>query len=225
MTDYDFSQFAGKASAAIGGLTTIGSNYQQASKPKVINGWEANLPMASRLGSQGYGSLGQIESDYGFLENISAGMPTQQEIRGMSSNEKGLNVLSSTATGALTGLQVGGPGGALAGGVVGLGAGLGGVFQGDEVAKQRNLNNMGLLADTMERGARSINYSADNYLDYLSDQKASRVLARGGKIHKQRAIQEFADRIMNNRTVNEHSRSAGIVRQKVDGGVKIRIKR
>jgi len=59
------------------------------------------------------------------------------------------NTFNSTLSGALTGAQIGGPWGALAGGVIGLGSGLIGIFEGNRRAREEadKLNNMAMEAN------------------------------------------------------------------------------
>ena len=182
---------------------------------------QQNLNNLNAIGKYRYDNVGQLVNDYNYL-NINPSL-NFDDVRGMTTGQKALGTLSLGASGALTGLSIGGPWGALAGGVIGTAAGAYGWITGDKNAESfiRDARMNGQYASI--NGRKNAEANTENY---LNDEQGERIVsAKGGKIRRHQSIQEFADRILNNRTKNEPSRSAGIERQRVDGGLRIRIKR
>lgn len=61
----------------------------------------------------------------------------RKDVRGVTGGQMALNTGKSVLSGVTTGLQIGGPWGALAGGIIGLGSGLAGIFTGNARADRR----------------------------------------------------------------------------------------
>lgn len=134
------------ASSAIGGALAIGQGALgildtslQAAKIQDTSGYENEVGLLGRAGNRNYYDFDQLSTDYA---NTDMGLDFDYDaIRGMGGKgvtmEKASAVGSSALQGAMTGLQVGGPWGALIGGVVGGGSALAGVFAGDSAARSK----------------------------------------------------------------------------------------
>lgn len=114
------------------------------------------------------------------LSNVSYG-----DVRGMSEGQQGLNTLSTTASGATAGFNVGGPIGAIVGGGLGLVSGLLGSSAGYNKAKgeQQRLNKLTTNANNVAlsnfiNSANSIESNNDNML-------LRNHFAQGGNVYNQ----------------------------------------
>lgn len=98
-----------------------------------------------------WNSLNRIKDDYSW-----------KDIRGGSNGQRGINTLSSTASGITTGASIGGPIGAVVGGAVGLGSALTGWLTGNRKAKKkaRKLNQQAKEAN--ERALNAFEVRAEN---------------------------------------------------------------
>lgn len=108
---------------------------------------------------------------------------TYSDIRGGSTAQRGLNTLSSIGSGAIGGASIGGPIGAIAGGIVGLGSSIAGWIAGDSKAKRktRELNNKIEAANRHVQGAF---VNAAHSIDELNDMNIlSNYSAYGGPIN------------------------------------------
>ena len=129
-----FDSFMGKASTVLSGASGIIGNAMQNAETNDVSGYKDNIDSASNtnfdLGD--YDSLMASYNPLALNNRVS-----YEQIRGGSTVGRVGNVLSATASGALTGGSAGGPWGALAGAVVGLGSGIGGWIAGDSKAKNK----------------------------------------------------------------------------------------
>ena len=218
---------AGGITAGLTGATSILTNAFQSAQIRDTSMQQGIIDDLSRAGNYNYNNYDQLANDYSQTQfNHSFGY---DDIRGMNTMQKVGSVGTSALQGATTGLQIGGPWGALIGGVVGLGAGLGGVFAGDSAAraKQDSLNlQASIAADTARQ-----NFSAahERIGDNMHRQNAVNAVAKGGPIRRQ-SIQEYADKVLRARStapkMREHHGYGGkIQRIKGENGLTIRIKK
>lgn len=201
----------------LSGLSDIAGNVMRLTQIKDTSAQQNQINDLSRVGLFGYSSYDQLQRDY---NDTNFNVPiSYKDIRGMSGGEKAGAIGSSTLSGAMTGLQIGGPWGALIGGVIGAGAGIGGVIAGDRKAQAQKdfLENQATIAsDTAlaNMGAAS---------DYLGEKGArwreAHMVAKGGPIRRQ-SLQEFADRVLGTKT----ERQPIIKKTYCKGGLKISIK-
>ena len=141
------SDVLGKAGAALGGITGMAQTAINAAKIKDTSEEQSSIDILNNqpVNFDSYNSLEQLWNSTSFANT----QYTAEEIRGMNGWQKAGSVLSAAGQGAMTGLQAGGPWGALAGAVVGTGAGLAGVFTGDAKARREasRLNSEGMIAN------------------------------------------------------------------------------
>ena len=219
-----------KASAAIGGgiaalqgATQIMGNVMNMTQIADTTEQENQIKGVSELGNTDYNSFEQINADYEKL----AASPMRfdyQTIRGKSNEELAGGVATSALSGAAAGLAVGGPWGALAGGVVGLGAGLAGVFTGNRAARDRK-ERLELEADVASRQAqRNLSLANENMMDYNFRSGVSRRADFGGKINRKRSIEDFAARALRKPRFREDAVTPIVARHGEDGTI-VRIKR
>lgn len=219
------SAVAGGAVAALQGITSILGNTFNMAQISDTSQYENQIDEIGEIGNTGYSTFEQLNQDYDRL----AGSPMRidkRDIRGKTDGELAGGVLSSTLSGAATGLTVGGPWGALAGGVIGAGAGIAGVITGNKNADIRK----GMLEQEASANAyeaqRNLSLANENLMDYNFRSGVSRRAAMGGKIvRNEMGIQEFADRVMKRSRGNDTTRSAGVIRRHEKGGTVVRIKR
>lgn len=156
-----------KVSAGLSGATSILGTALDAAKIKDTNTEQSIIDdLASKETDLGnYDSLEQLFTNTSFANTGY----NWKDVRGMNEGQMAGSVLSATAQGAMTGLQVAGPWGALGGAAVGLGAGLGGIFAGNAKAKKEanRLNYAGDMANktfvrNFENSSRNIAMNSKN---------------------------------------------------------------
>lgn len=156
-----------KVSAGLSGATSILGTALDAAKIKDTNTEQSIIDdLASRETDLGnYDSLEQLFTNTSFANTGY----NWKDVRGMNEGQMAGAVLGATAQGAMTGLQVAGPWGALGGAVVGLGAGIGGVLTGNAKAKKEanRLNYAGDMANktfvrNFENSSRNIAMNSKN---------------------------------------------------------------
>ena len=137
----------GKAGGVLGGVTGMIQTAVDAAKIKDTSEEQSYIDTLNNqpVNFDSYNSLEQLWNSTSFANT----KYTAEEIRGMNGWQKAGSVLSAAGQGALTGLQAGGPWGALAGAVVGTGAGIAGVLTGDAKARRESsrLNTEGMVAN------------------------------------------------------------------------------
>ena len=211
---------AGGIVTGLTGATTLLSNAFKDAQIRDTSMQEGIISDLNRAGNYNYNNYEQLANDYAQTNfNPQFGY---QDIRGMTTGQQIGSVGTSTLSGAMTGLQIGGPWGALVGGVVGLGTGLGGVLTGNAAAraKQDQLNLEAYLAADASRQ----NFAAahERIGDNIHRQNAVNAVAKGGPIKRQ-SIQEYANKVLKkNRYPNAPARS--IIRSYGEGGLTVRIK-
>lgn len=207
-----------------GGIGDIVSNAFISSHINDTPLYDYQINSINEIGTNRYNTFDQLAEGY----NLSGGISDidYNKIRGMSDTDKVGSVINSTASGAMTGLTVGGPWGALAGGILGLTGGLVGVIEGDNAATVRKNS---LLADSAiaSNNARiNLNAETERLTDYNFRKALSHSIAKGGKIErKQMSIEEFAKRALSRPKMREHTVNTGFVREHCKGGTMIRFKK
>ena len=207
---------AGGIVTGLTGATTLLSNAFKDAQIRDTSMQEGIISDLRNAGNYNYNNYEQLANDY--AQTSFNPQFNYQDIRGMTDLQKAGSIGTSTLSGAMTGLQIGGPWGALIGGVVGLGAGALGVVKGDSVA-QTKLNSLNLQADLAADAARQ-NFSAahERIGDNTHRQNAINAVKYGG------AINRFADNaLLKVPKQVEHKCGGKIERLYCNGGVKVRI--
>ena len=205
----------------LSGLSSIAGTALQSAQINDTSDTSARINDLGNVGLYGYSSYDQLQRDY---NDTNFNTPiSYRDIRGMSGMEKAGAIGSSTLSGAMTGLQIGGPWGALAGAVIGAGAGVGGVLAGDTKARVQT----DFLSNQAQIAANDAMANMGVAADYLGDRGArwrqAHMVAEGGKIHKQ-SLQQFADRVLGKGNPVGAPQTR-LVKTYCKGGVKISIKK
>lgn len=197
------SDWMSSALAVGNGLTSIFNTSKNMANIADTSQQQNMIQDLGNIGSTQYSNWEQIGMDYDRFNNLQPNL-SFDAIRGGSTEERVGSVLSNTATGAMTGLQVGGPWGALAGGIIGAGAGIGGWLVGDKDAETelKDLRLKRYLAQ--DRAMSNLVSGIDNYSNYQFKNGIGTMKKNGGPIQRKRTP---------------------IKAEKVKGGTKIRIKR
>lgn len=212
---------AGGVVSGLTGATSLLTNAYQSSQLRDTSMQEGIIDDLSRAGRYNYNNYDQLANDYNQIDfNPTFGY---QAIRGMTTGQKIGSVGTSTLQGAATGLQIGGPWGALIGGAVGFGTGLGGVLYGDKDAKER-LRTLSVDADIAANSARQNLGAANERIgSNIHRQNAVNAVAQGGPIRRQ-SIQDYAKKVLK-RNRYQSNPKRDIIRKYGDGGLTIRIKK
>ena len=214
---------AGGIVTGLTGATTLLSNAFKDAQIRDTSMQEGIISDLNRAGNYNYNNYDQLANDYAQTDfNPQFGY---QDIRGMTKGQQIGSVGTSTLSGAMTGLQIGGPWGALIGGVVGLGTGLGGVLTGNAAAhaKQDQLN---LEADLAADASRQ-NFAAahERIGDNIHRQNAVNAVKNGGPISRQQSIQEYANKVLGKGSpIQRERRSSNVQRIMKNGGCVYRVK-
>lgn len=163
-----------------GGISGVIGTSLQNSKIEDTSDVESQIDSALnyKVGAQSNESLLDEWGNYNPLDFV-----TYSDVRGGNTAQKGLNVLSSIGSGAMGGASIGGPVGAIAGGIVGLGSSIVGWLTGDSKArrKTRELNNKIEAANRHVQGAF---VNAAKSIDKLNDMNIlSNYSAYGGPVN------------------------------------------
>lgn len=175
----------------------------------------------ARQGAYNYSNFDQMSRDLASMQFLQPN--SYKDVRGMTKGQEWGSVGATALSGASTGFQMFGPWGALGGAVIGGLAGLGGMASGRRKAAttmQAQQNNALIATDSAQT-----NYQAGhNKLAYNNNvKKAVNVGARGGQMgKKQQNIREFANRVMG---YQDRRKTGDITISHGEGGTKIRIKR
>ena len=212
---------AGGVVSGLTGATTLLSNALKDAQIRDTSMQEGIISDLSRAGNYNYNNYDQLANDYAQTRfNPSF---NYQDIRGMTTGQQIGSVGTSTLSGAATGLQIGGPWGALIGGGVGLLTGLGGVLTGNAAAhaKQDQLNLQAQLAADAAR--KNFTAAHERIGDNIHRQNAVNAVAMGGKIQ---TINEYAERVLNKPRVRERNSVYSVIKKEYcNGGLKVRIKK
>lgn len=215
---------AGGIITGLTGATTLLSNAFKDAQIRDTSMQENQIADLSRAGAYNYNNYDQLANDYA-QTNFGGPNISYQDIRGMSTGEQIGSVGTSTLSGAMTGLQIGGPWGALAGGVIGLGTGLGGVLTGNASAraKQQQLNlETDLAADAAHR-----NFAAahERIGDNIHRQNAVNAVKNGGPISRQQSIKEYAENVLRKGgPMRRERKPSNVQRIMTNGGCVYRVK-
>lgn len=163
-----------------GGISGVIGTSLQNSKIEDTSDVESQIDSALnyKVGAQSNESLLDEWGNYNPLDFV-----TYSDVRGGNTAQRGLNVLSSTGSGAMGGASIGGPIGAIIGGVAGLGSSIAGWLTGDSKArrKTRELNNKIEAANRHVQGAF---VNAAKSIDELNDMNIlSNYSAYGGPVN------------------------------------------
>lgn len=215
----------GASTALLGGLSGIVGTTKNLASIADTSKQDAAIQQMGSIGQGGYSSYDQVAADYNRLNSINPDL-SYDTIRGVDTKQKVGGVLSATAAGAATGAQIGGPWGALAGGVIGLGSSLAGVFVGDQNARIEQQLKQAQAKQATELSQTRMRTGIDDLAQSNFRSDYANRAAMGGSIErKKQGLQAFADRIMNRQKQNDVTHSSGIIRQHCKGGTMIRIKR
>ena len=138
---------ADKAGAGIAGIAALAQNFQKPVFDTETAGKAANAAAATQdtgAGASDSTSLMNAWNSIGFAKDNYI----KRDIDKQTGFQKGLGVFNSTASGASAGMSIGGPWGALIGGVAGLGSGLYGMFNRGAQAKKA-AKRLNAQADTV----------------------------------------------------------------------------
>lgn len=207
----------GKASSAIGGMSSIFNTAANATKINEDQRYNNAMDQLRGAGTHGYSDYGQIISEQQSL--LGTPRSDYDTVRGMTTGQKIGSIGSGLTSGATAGMQVAGPIGAIVGGVIGgLGAGAG-VWLGDREAKnQVERDNMnGQIA--MREAGQNYDAALENISKNNAIQSQVNSIAKGGSIKRQYTGAEYASKVLGNRSIGFRP-----TRQYCKGGVKVRIK-
>jgi hypothetical protein len=215
---------AGGIIAGLGGLTNIASTAIGLADINDTQQYQNQIDSLGEIGNTDYNSYDQLAMDYARLRS-SQPQFSYQDIRGKTDLEKAGGVLSAGLSGASTGLQIGGPWGALIGGVAGLGAGAIGWLEGDRKAKseQRRLRQNAMVAN--DTAQINLDAAGERMLDRGHRYQMQNVAREGGSLRKQETIEQFASRVLRKPKQRSASPSNRIVHQHCAGGTMIRFKK
>lgn len=218
------SAIAGGVMAGLSGAADILNNTFNMSQIADTSGMENQIQEVGQIGNQQYTNFDQLNADFEKL----ASSPMHfdyDDIRGKSDGELAGGVISSTLSGASAGMTIGGPWGALAGGVVGLGSGIIGVVSGNKDA-ERKQEQMELDARIASDTARqNLSLANENLMDYNFRAGVSNRADEGGKIDRVQAVKNFASRAMRKSARYNVKDNVPIQARHAEGGTIIRIKR
>lgn len=153
----------------------------------------------SHQGAGNYYDYDQLGADYAHMRGIDT--VRAKDIRGMDTMDKVGAVGTSALSGAKAGFEIGGAWGALAGGVIGGLAGVGGVIAGDQKAKREaiNLNNQAEIAQQFAQ--RNFDAAFEDVANRKHRQLQANIVAEGGKItqaakNRHMTVSDYAKRIL-----------------------------
>lgn len=215
---------AGGLITGLTGATTLLSNAFKDSQIRDTSMIEGQIDDLRNAGNYNYNNYDQLANDYA-QTNFGGPNFSYQDIRGMTTGQQVGSVATSALSGAVTGLQIGGPWGALAGLAVGGLTGLGGVFAGNSRAKAQQ-EYLNLQSDMAAETAQQ-NFAAahERIGDNIHRQNAINAVKYGGPISRQQSIQQFADRVLGKGgCMQREHRPSNVQRIMKNGGCVYRVK-
>lgn len=215
---------AGGITSGLGALTSIATTANSLGQIADTSGYYTQINNLAGVGSQGYSNAGQIAADY---ERVGGARvdPSYDDIRNMSTGRALFGIGSAALAGASAGMQIGGPWGAAIGGLIGAGGAALGLRSG-KVSAEIEDNHLGTMADyATSVSQKNMGAGAEDQAQYTFRSGVSHHAARGGQIRRQQSLQEFADRVLKRKTLNDITHSSDIVRMHGEGGTIIRIQR
>lgn len=215
---------AEKTAGVLNGLTGIIAPAVNMADINNTSGIDSQINNIGRIGSYDYGSFDNIVQDYARLGYYQPDL-SYNNIRGGSVGERIGGVLSSTLSGATAGLTVGGPWGALAGGVIGLGAGAAGWLSGEGKYRSEYERLKANSSVALDNANKNISAGLENYNKYnFRSSVIPNTTANGGNIErKSQSLKDFGESVLRKRKY-ESSRPS-LIRRHGEGGTIIRIKR
>ena len=222
---FNASNAANIASSMVSGTASIiNSAMENAQIADVSRQWGA-INDAKNIGSDQYSSYEDALQDYERLYDVQPDL-SWNAIRGGSWGQRFGNVFSAAAAGAQAGASTMNPYVVAGMAAAGAGAAIGGWLYGDAEAEdmQGRLRLNSMIARNV--ATQNINARNEEFSDYSFRSDIPTRSKFGGKIErKQQSLTDFANSVTSRQKRNSVSHSANFVREKVDGGVKIRIKR
>lgn len=196
-----------------GGVTSILDSSMRNAQIADTSGIESeieNVGNASFADNSDYSSFLDSVSSFNYADTDY----NWKDIRGASGWELAGNTINSIGSGAMAGLSVGGPWGAVAGAAVGLGGALTGLFVGNKKAKEKaaELNALAELANNRADASKMMQFDTLNNESYLNSLRT--IAANGGKINIKKknrgkftasanragmGVQEFAKHVLSNK--------------------------
>lgn len=170
--------------------------------------YQYDIANVAELGTGPYYDWDQLGGDYANA-NLNIKPIDTDDVRGMSTKEKWGAGVTGALAGAQAGMAIGGPWGALAGGVLGAGAAAIGILSGNRKAEREamSLNNQ---ADIAQQYAKQ-NFGAafERVADRQNRIGQSNIAAEGGKMSKaakskHMTIQQFADSVLSKQNADKH---------------------
>lgn len=171
--------------------------------------YQYDIANVAELGTGPYYDWDQLGGDYANA-NLNMKPIEVDDVRGMSTKEKWGAGVTGALAGAQAGMAIGGPWGALAGGVLGAGAAAIGITSGNRKARREamSLNNQ---ADIAQQYAKQ-NFGAafERVADRQNRIGQSNIAAKGGKItqaakSKHMTIQQFANSVLAKQKADKYS--------------------
>ena len=169
---------------AIGsGITGIADAIMSNSKIDDTSDEEAEISNTSST-QFGSGSYDNLLSSFSTMDMAKSNYRAS-DIRGLSTGQMVGNTLKGVGSGAMAGAQIGGPWGAIIGGAAGLLGGLGGIFAGNEKARDKadELNLEAKRAN--EQYLANFENAASNTHNTMFNNSLLNMAARGGKLYIQ----------------------------------------
>lgn len=221
-----FSNAMNKGMAVAGGVMDLVGSYQDlAGIADTSQQWN-QIEGVKDIGRSNYSDLSALTQDYTRMEGLDTSYD-YRDIRGKNDGQLAMGVGSAMLKGASAGAAFG-PWGILAGGAIGLGAGLAGVFTGNAKAKreQQWLQDNAIMAE--HSATENLNAGHEQLRDYQFRSGISNRADWGGQIERRnQSIKEYADRVLHNKPkqISAEGKMHSIKRSHCNGGTMIRIKR
>lgn len=222
----NFANAMNKGMAVAGGVMDLVGSYQDlAGIADTSQQWN-QIEGVKDIGRSNYSDLSTLTQDYTRMEGLDTSYD-YRDIRGKNDGQLAMGVGSAMLKGASAGAAFG-PWGILAGGAIGLGAGLAGVFTGNAKAKreQQWLQDNAIMAE--HSATENLNAGHEQLRDYQFRSGISNRADWGGPIERRnQSIKEYADRVLHNKPkqISAEGKMHNIKRSHCNGGTMIRIKR
>ena len=216
--------FMDKVGATIGGISSLADTYMNLSEIADTSGYWNDINYVKNVGRSNYTDFDRLSQDYARMADMQQSFD-YKDIRGKSDAELVGGVGSSILQGASAGAAYG-PYGAAAGAVIGLGAGLAGVFSGNAKARkeQQWLEDNTIMAE--HSATANLNAGQEQLREYQFRSGVTNRAAWGGGIErKTQSIRQFADKALHGKPRRASEVRHEIKRLHKDGGTMIRIKR
>lgn len=218
------NSIAGGALAGFNGLTQIATNTMNLADINDTTTYQRQLDDVSRIGALNYNSYDQVASEYGRLDNSIPHIDSEY-IRGVDTKGKIGGVASSTLAGASAGMTIGGPWGALAGGIVGLGSGLLGVNAGDRKAAAEESFLQQKAKNATEIAQLNLGAAQERVAQGQQRRGVVNMAEQGGKIKRKQSIHDFAAKALRKPRMQQMEPSSRIVHTHCAGGTMVRFKK